>query len=471
MHQESKLDKQLDHPKYQVEISLLPAVLLEGNEQVSMELYARMAHYHVPGLSLAVIQGGQIAWSEGYGTAESGLDTPITPNTLFQAASISKPVTALAVLSLVQNGRLNLDQDVNDYLHSWHLPDNQFAQERKVTLRHLLSHTAGISASGFPGYPSGEPVPTLHQILEGIPPANTPAIRVGAEPGMQWSYSGGGYTVVQQLLEDVTGEPFPQIIKALVLDPLEMHGSSFIQPLPAEKYQLAAVGHDEYDQPIPGKWHVYPELAAAGLWTTPSDLARFAIGIQRAFSGVADSFLSVDYAHSMLTAGLGSFGLGFLVKETSHGLLFSHSGGNRGFRCFLVANALTGQGLVVMTNASQGSDLYMEVVRAVARVYGWKIFQPKITRLAKIGLTQLERCIGKFFIPSDPETVATVTRQDDHLFINVPGENWDFPLYPQSETEFFMFEKEEPIIFELDQNQIASAFRYGNFRLERMSTA
>ncbi len=465
------MDKQLNQAQYQVERSLLPANLLEGVKPVLMELKERMAHYHVPGLSLAVVHNGQIAWSAGYGAGETGSDTRLTPDTLFQAASISKPVTSLAALRLVQEGRLDLDRNVNDYLHSWHLADNQFTQEHKVTLRCLLSHTAGVSVSGFPGYAFGEPVPTLHQILDGAPPANTPPIRVEAEPGKRWSYSGGGYTVIQQLLEDVTGEPFPQIVKRLVLDPLEMRSSFINQPLPVEKYQLAAVGHDELGQSIPGKWHTYPEMAAAGLWTTPSDLACFAMGIQHAFMGAPGSLLSVDLTRGMLTAGLGGYGLGLMIQETSQGLVFSHSGGNQGFRCFLAANASTGQGLVIMTNASQGSDLYMEVARAVAHIYDWELFQPKIKRLAKLESAQLERCTGRYTIPFNPDTIATVIRQEDHLFIQVPGENWNFALFPESDTEFFMFEKEEPIIFELDRNQFACAFRYGNFRLERTDTA
>jgi CubicO group peptidase (beta-lactamase class C family) len=461
------MDKRLDRAKYQIENSLLPAILLEGNEPVRMNLNERMAHYNVPGLALAVIQEGHIAWSEGYGTGEAKLDAPITPYTLFQAASISKPVTALAALRMVQEGQLELNRNVNHYLRSWHLADNQFTQEHKVTLFHLLSHTAGVNVSGFPGYASGEPVPTLRQILDGAPPANTPPICVKAELDKQWSYSGGGYTVVQQILEDVAGKPFPQIVKRLVLDPLDMKSSFFNQPLPAEKHGLAAVGHDEYGQPISGKWHTYPEMAAAGLWTTPSDLARFAIGIHHAFMGALGSLLSFDLARGMLTAGLGGYGLGLMVQETSNGLLFSHAGGNRGFRCFLAANASSGQGLVLMTNASLGNDLYMEVARAVAYVYGWELFQPKIKHLVTLEPALLERRTGRFATPSDPETVATVTRQEDHLFIRVPSENWNFPLYPESETEFFIFEKEEPIIFELDQNQIAKAFRYGDFRLER----
>jgi CubicO group peptidase (beta-lactamase class C family) len=468
---ELKMDKQLEHAKYQIEESLMLANLLEGNEPVRMKLSERMAQYYVPGLSLAVVQDGQIAWSDGYGTGEAGSDAPVSPNKLFQAASISKPVTALAALRLVQDGRLSLDQDVNHYLRSWCIPDSQFTQQRKVTLRDLLSHTAGINASGFPGYADGEPVPTLIQILDGAPPANTPPIRIEAEPGKQWLYSGGGYVIIQQMLEDITGDPFPLVIQRLVLDPLEMQSSLFDQPLPIGKYQLAAVGHDECGQPIPGKWHTYPEMAAAGLWTTSSDLARFAMGIQDAFLGVPGSLLSVDLAQSMLKVVLNGYSLGLSVHETNQGLVFGHSGGNRGYRCFLAANASTGQGLVVMTNASQGSDLCMEVARAVAHVYDWDLFQPKIKRLMKLEPAQLEHCTGRFTIASDPGTVATVTREEDHLFIRIPSDNWTFPLYPESETEFFMFEKEEPVIFELDQNQIARAFRYGNYRLERADTA
>jgi CubicO group peptidase (beta-lactamase class C family) len=242
---------------------------------------------------------------------EAGSDKPVNAETLFQAASISKPVAAMAALALVGRGKLALDEDVNRKLVSWKVPENDFTKEEKVTLRRLLSHSAGLTVHGFPGYAADEPVPTLRAVLDGAKPANTKAILPDMTPGSSWRYSGGGYCVVQQLLMDVTGKPFPLLLQEMVLGPLGMNHSSYEQPLPSAKCGLAAVGHTSTGQPIKGKWHIYPEMAAAGLWTTPSDLARFAIELQKCRIGKSKRVLSTRMAQQMLTAQIGDAGLAF----------------------------------------------------------------------------------------------------------------------------------------------------------------
>src|SRR5262245_2270193 len=239
----------------------------------------------IPGLSLAIVQEGKIVKARAYGVTEAGGSQPVTPATLFQAGSISKPVTAFGALVLVQRGKLDLDADVNLKLKTWKVPASDVARGKKVTLRRLLSHSAGLTVHGFPGYAVGEPVPSVVQILDGAKPANTDPIRVDLEPGTKFRYSGGGYTVAQQLILDVTGKPFPQTMRDLVLGPLGMSQSTYEQPLPRDKAELTPTGHGGDRVRIDGRWHIYPEMAAAGLWTTPSDLARFAIGVQQAAAG------------------------------------------------------------------------------------------------------------------------------------------------------------------------------------------
>jgi CubicO group peptidase (beta-lactamase class C family) len=254
---------------------LLPPVLVEG-EPHKRSLLAEMARVRVPGVSIAVIHAGRIEWARGFGvTAIGGSD--VTPRTLFQAASISKPVTAVAALRLVQEGKLDIDVDVNRYLKNWKIPTNDFTDQHPVTLRELLSHTAGMTVHGFAGYPSSSMLPTLTQILDGRPTANSPPIVVDAVPGNNWRYSGGGYVVVQQLLDDVTGMPFDKLMQKTVLHPFGMSDSSYEQPLPKSKLVKIALPYRRNGTPVRGGPHVYPELAAAGLWTTPSDLARYGI--------------------------------------------------------------------------------------------------------------------------------------------------------------------------------------------------
>jgi CubicO group peptidase (beta-lactamase class C family) len=265
--------------------NLLPATALEGNFGSPKNLYERLADYHTPGISIAVINDFEIEWARGFGVCEAGTTREVTPDTLFQAASISKPIFALAVIRLAQEGRLSLDEDVNNYLTSWRVPAIGFASapwaigdwQPWITLRQLLSHTAGLTVHGFPGYLNSEPLPTTVQVLNGEPPANTEKVEVNIIPGLHYRYSGGGTTVAQQVLVDLLGKPFPEIMHELVLDPLGMTNSTYQQPLQNDWLAKAATAHSFSGVPLEGKHHVYPEMAAAGLWTTASDLAKVGV--------------------------------------------------------------------------------------------------------------------------------------------------------------------------------------------------
>src|ERR1035438_8640566 len=235
--------------------ALLPAVLIQGEHDRATTLSDRMASLRVPGVSIAVIHDGKLEWARGFGVSKIG-GPAVTPNTLFQAASISTPVTALGVLHLVEMGKLDLDVDVNQYLKAWKIPANAFTDQKSVTLRELLAHTAGMTVHGFLGYAGDAPLPNMKQILDGLPPANSPAIRVDVVPGSIWRYSGGGYVVVQQAVIDVSGEPFPAYMHSRVLEPLGMTSSTYEQPLPADRRPAAASGYFPGMQPVPGKWHI-----------------------------------------------------------------------------------------------------------------------------------------------------------------------------------------------------------------------
>ncbi|HEX2853769.1 MAG TPA: serine hydrolase domain-containing protein [Opitutaceae bacterium] len=237
-------------------------------------IVALMQKRNVPGLSLAVVAEGRIVRARGYGVIESGGSTPVTEHTLFQAGSVSKPVAAFGALRPVDSGRLSLDANVNAALKSWKVPENEFTATEKVTLRRLLSHTAGLTVHGFPGYAVGATQPNLVQVLSGEKPANTPAVRADIVPGSKWRYSGGGYTAMQQLVIDVSGRPYPEFMHDTVLEPLGMLAGTFEQPLSQADAAKTATDHFQR-APVKGRWPVYPEMAAAGLWTTASDLARF----------------------------------------------------------------------------------------------------------------------------------------------------------------------------------------------------
>jgi len=337
-----------------------------------MNLEERMAYYNVPGVSIAVINDFQVEWAKGYGVMEAGKNQPVTPETLFQTASIAKVVVAVMALNQVEKGVLGLDEDVNENLVSWQIPDNEFLTEEKVTLRRLLSHQAGVTIEGFVGYRQGESIPDLLQILDGKPPANSVPIRVDAIPGSLYRYSGGGYMIIQQLMEDMTGLPFDELARQIVFEPWGMSTSTMETPLPEEFITLAASGHRADGNPIPGGWHNYPEAGAgASMWSTPTDLAQFAIKIMEAYEGRPDEVLSQEMTRAMLTRQIEDRGLGPLVyDEGGDRFYFMHSGANDGYKTFFAAYPERGQGMVIMTNSDKGDALYDEIKRSISVEYG-----------------------------------------------------------------------------------------------------
>jgi len=333
---------------------------------------ARMAYYHVPGLSLACIHNGTVEWTQGFGTARVGGE-PVTPETLFQASSISMPVTAVAVLRLVDQGKLDLDVDVTQYLRSWKLPTNRFTEQKKVTLLQLLSHTAGVAFAGYAGYPAGEKLPTLVQVLNGESPANSAPVTIDRVPGTEYQYAIGNYLIIQQTLIDVTGKPFPQLMEELVLQPLHMVHSTFEQPIPQKLQRLVAMPYDQNGKAIEGGPHSYPEMAVAGLWTTPSDLALFALGIQNALAGKPGAIVSPSTTHEMLQPAQGNYGLGFAITGNGPNRYFWHPGANLGFLSVLFAYE-KGDGVVLMSNQQYSKTLDLEIIHTLAKQYGWTEF-------------------------------------------------------------------------------------------------
>ena len=354
-------------PEALVESSLMPAVTTPGEPVARSSLADRMAELGVPGVSVAVLVDGEIAWARGYGLADVESGRPVTPNTLFQAASISKPVAALAALRLVESGRVDLDGDVNAYLTSWRVPDNAFTEQGPVTLRGLLTHRAGLTVWGFPGYGPDEEVPDEPGVLDGR--GNTDPVRVYKAPGESWQYSGGGYTVMQQLVADMAGKPFAAVMREEVLDPIGMSRSTYEQPIPPERQNDIATGYRSDGERVPGGWHTYPEQAAAGLWTTPSELALYAREMQRAWKGESTRVLGEALAREMLTPDADDWGLGPAISED--GERFRHGGSNQGFRCTFAAHIDGDDGVFVMTNSDAGSELAAEIAITVAHAYGW----------------------------------------------------------------------------------------------------
>lgn len=364
-----------------VETHLTPPVYIEGDSGWTIE--ERMAHYGVPGVSIAVINDNKIDWAKSYGVMDKESKEPVTRHTLFQAGSISKPVSAYGALKLVQLNKMDLDSNINVYLKSWKLPDNEFTKTKKVTLRHLLSHTGGTTVHGFLGYSPGLPVPTLVQVLDGTPPANSPAVRVDKTPGESFRYSGGGTSIAQLAMLETEGKLFPDLMRDLVLSPLGMKNSTYDQPLMDSMLLKAATGYLPDGSMTKGRRHTYPEMAAAGLWTNAEDLASFAMDIQQTYKGKSKVVLDQNMATKMLTPFVSDFGgLGLFLNKKKDEIYFGHGGWDEGFSSQLTAHRDKGYGVVVLINANQPGFIE-ELIRSVAYTYNWDGYLPVYKKLVE----------------------------------------------------------------------------------------
>jgi CubicO group peptidase (beta-lactamase class C family) len=435
-----------------IETSLAPAFITSKTKRWTIQ--ERMKHYAVPGVSIALINNGKVEWVRAYGVRDATTKEPVTTDTLFQAASISKPVSALGAMLLVEQGKLVLDENVNAKLTSWKLPETSLTQAAPVTLHALLTHTAGTTVHGFRGYAVDEALPTVPQILDGAKPANGDAVRVDTAPRTKWRYSGGGTTIVQQLMTDVARQPFADYMRERVLVPAGMTRSSYEQPLSSERAANAASGHNK-GEPVRGKWRVYPELAAAGLWTTPRDLATFAIEVQRASSGGASTWLKQATAKQMVNDATGiangrpKWAIGFGLDTTRGNTRFGHGGSNEGFQCNLVAYVGDGRGIVVMTNGDSGSRLIEEIQHAAAFAYEWKELAPPVHTLVKLTPAALDKFVGEY--EDDGGTAISILRDRGQLFGRATGMGWD-RLHATGASRFVTEGSQLTVEFSTDAN-------------------
>jgi CubicO group peptidase (beta-lactamase class C family) len=439
-------------------IRALPgAVEIVGRTPSRVTLADAMKAAHVSGVAIVVIHHGRIDWSRGFGVTRSGGE-PVTSRTLFQAGSISKTIATVAALRLVQAGRLSLDTDVNATLTSWTLPSNAFTSQTPVTLRALLSHTAGTTVHGFPGYAAGTPLPTLVQILNGTPPANSKPVIVDQAVGSAYRYSGGGYTVAQQLMLDVTHVPFADLVRQTVLEPMGMHDSTETQPLDAARLAHVAQPYDEQGVPIEGGPHVYPELAAAGLWSTADDLARFAIALRSASKGEAGGVLAPAMVQAMMTPVKSDYGLGLETGGSAQAPYVSHDGATEGYRATMFIYPGSGDGVVVLTNGDGGFSVIEKVVRAVAVVYGWPDKRPESLRAIALPEKSLDGYVGTFTAQDFGDFV--VRREGDQLVAAIE-KGKRTPLYAESSTRFFA--TDERVKLHFDDNDKGS-YAFGGYK-------
>jgi CubicO group peptidase (beta-lactamase class C family) len=419
-----------------VTAGLLPAVTEQGRLGQRGSILERMAHYGVPGLAVAVIHEGEVVWERAFGVTEAGGDEPVTVETMFQAASISKPVTATAVLLLAQNGIIDLEDTLNTRLKSWIVPENDFTRAHPVTVRGLLSHTSGFSGNnGVDGYVPGTAVPSLIQALNGEPPATTGPVHV-THPVGTFDYSGSNYAVLQQLLVDVSERPFTELMRDTVFAPLGMHRSTFGQsPSMAD----IAKGHLAQGEPLPGGYWVHSGEAAAGLWSTTSDLAKFAISVQQAVSAKSEGLLMQAMAQEMLQPQVRDcarcWGLGFEILGQGAESWFTHDGINAGFDSKLIAHSSSGDGAVVMTNGNLSFGLIHEILDRLAEEYDWPDYSVKgQTESVPIPAGSLAAIPGEYEL--EPDVPVIIVADSGRLFMDLPPLGRT-ELYASSPTSFF----------------------------------
>jgi CubicO group peptidase (beta-lactamase class C family) len=418
----------------QVENSLSGWVQIEGMPLWS--LADRMRHYNVKGVSIALIKDNKVHWAKGYGWADEERKIRLTTNTLLQAGSISKSINSLGLLKLVQENKLGLYEDINQFLISWKFPYDSLSHQKTISLANLLSHTAGLNVHGFPGYTMRDSMPTVINILNGHKPSNTVAVRSIFQPDSTYQYSGGGTLISQQLLMDVSGLPYDKYMTQYVLQPLGMRKSTFTQPNVGRSLINYATAYDDDGNKIPGRFHRYPEQAAAGLWTTPLELCNYIIETQRSFAGTSQKVLIPEMTKVMLTPYKNpSAALGVFVSEFEGVKYFSHNGQDEGFTSTYYGS-LDGNGFVVMCNSNNGA-LNSEIFNSITRVYKWRGLEPVVKRKVKVAESILNRFVGSYSLYDNR---FIIHKEEGELFLNINKAPTSMKMNFTSDSTFFLME-------------------------------
>lgn len=393
----------------------------------------RMKRWCVPGCAIAVVRDFEIDWVAGFGVRDAQTGAPVTPQTMFQAGSISKPVFATAVHRLIQDETIALDADVRTYLKSWKLPENEFSKAHPLTIESLLAHTGSVTVHGFFGYSLADAVPTVPQILSGTPPSNSPPVIMDGAPGA-FRYAGGGTTMLQLAVGDATGKAIPALLDELVFRPLDLTHSTYLQPLPVESFPDSCAGHLEDGGVTYGRFQTHPELGAAGLWISARDLANLLREWMLAANGKSERVLSTETMTRMLKpVGAGPTTAGFFLENRAGTTYFQHGGSNVGFKNVFYGCVETGNGLVYLSNGDGGQNLMSEVVGAITEVYGWKGFAAAETNELAPDESELTTLPGRYELGDD--LVAEVLRDGDRLTVRLPPSPAT-PLYRVGERTY-----------------------------------
>ena len=326
-------------------------------------LDSRMEDFGVAGISFAILKNGELDWAKGYGVLQKGGSEKVNTETMFSVGSVSKVGTAVLIMKLQELGLIDVDQDVNKYLTSWKVPENMYTRKKPVTLRHILSHTAGLTVHGFADFYPGEELPTTVQILEGKSPAKNRPVCVDIPVGDRFRYSGGGTTIAQLVIEDCMEGAQYNIAKKLLFQELGMKRSSYQNPLP-ERYGNIAKAHNRNGRPdaLPRGYQAMPEAGASGLWTTPTDFSKLMAELMKAYDGNSKFLAQTTVKDMMTPVEPSDYGMGPRIKEENNHIQFSHGGANDSYRAHFIGSLTNKNGIVIFTNGARGTDLIRELL-------------------------------------------------------------------------------------------------------------
>jgi len=450
--------------KVQLENGIRGKVKFIDEPEILTSISDQMMAYNIPALSLAVINQGEIEWAEVYQNPNFSGEQTLDNTSIFQAASLSKPVTFMAALRMYTAGEIDLDENIQNYLKDYQLPDGKQTAENPVTFRNIFSHTSGISPGGYQGYDRSQPMPTDIDILRGSEGVNTPAIEVIAPPNERLSYSGGGYTLAELALQDYYDDSFVNIMHKWILEPAGMSNSEFTQPLPSSDSLRVAKGHTFSGEMVESGWRNHPEQAAAGLWSNASDLAKFLIEIYRAYHGKSAIF-NQDEIATILSQERDGHVYGFIVNRTEDDITITHYGGNMGYRTGMTISLINGKGLVYLTNSDNGGLLGNELLLSASQIYGWSDFKQENVYRKEVSDDILKGLAGKYMW--NKQIPLSITYNDDNKSISlffpngdeyqlspIKGEELDF-IHPNTGVEVSFSDKDHLQSFSL-YNQTAT---------------
>jgi CubicO group peptidase (beta-lactamase class C family) len=424
-----------------VENGLQNAVFVSNAENDFYSISDRMKYYDVAGLSITVIKNNEIEWAKAYGVKSKNTTDSVTLNTIFQAASLSKPVTAIIALKMADEGQIYLDSSINSQLKTWKIPDNKFTKSTAVTPKQLILHLSGLNISHYPGYKKGQAVPSLIEVLKGEKPANTKITEVQIEPYTQWRYSGAGYSALQLLMNEKSQSTFPELMNEKLFKPLGIVNSTFEQENLSEIRDDIAQAYTENGEMVEGGYHIYPEMAAAGLWTTPIDYATIICELQKSYFGTSNLLLNKKSTHYAFAKHWGDMGLGYILRNDGDSVALAFSGGNHGYICDMYSYLHLGSGIVIMTNSNNAGPFIEEIYRSVSREYNWPNWKPDTIKALPVDSVLIKKIIGKY---------NGLSRDDEHFQFEILSikdslyyETNDrfYPLYAVSESEFVIPEQ------------------------------